>query len=351
MTHGKTALVIGATGMIGRHVVQALDDLDDWDTIGLARGAPDFETKAHFIAVDLSDPDSCKANLSGLAEITHIFFTGYTDRPTWAEQCAPNTALLVNALGVVEPFARGLRHVCLAQGSKYYGRHLGAHKTPAKEDDDRAMPPNFYYNQQDYLMELQAGKAWSWSCVRPQAVCGHALGFPLNLVPVIAVYATISKELGLPLRFPGKPGAYSAIYSVTDAELLARSMVWMATEPGCANEAFNITNGDVIRWQYTWPKIADHFGMEVGPVQEIDLIHMMSDKEALWDHIVAKHGLAANPFGKVVNWWFGNYAFGTDWDVISDTTKCRRHGFLEFVDTEEMFLRQFDALRGIKFIP
>ena len=89
MAHRKTALVIGATGMIGRHVVQALDNLDDWDTIGLARSTPDFETKARFIAVDLSDPDSCKANLSGLAEITHIFFAGYTDRPTWAEQCAP----------------------------------------------------------------------------------------------------------------------------------------------------------------------------------------------------------------------------------------------------------------------
>ena len=86
-------------------------------------------------------------------------------------------------------------------------------------------------------------------------------------------------------------------------------------------------------------------------MQEIDLIHMMSDKEALWDDIVAKHGLTPNPFDKIVNWWFGNYAFGTDWDVISDTTKCRRHGFLEFVDTEEMFLRQFDTLREMNFIP
>jgi nucleoside-diphosphate-sugar epimerase len=251
----------------------------------------------------------------------------------------------------VEPGAKALRHVCLAQGSKYYGRHLGPHKTPAKEDDDRAMPPNFYYDQQDYLSRLQEGKAWSWSCVRPQAVCGHAPGFPLNLVPVIAVFATLSKALGLPLRFPGKPGAYTALYSVTDAGLLARSMAWMATEPKCANQAFNITNGDAIRWQYTWPKIADYFAMETGPVQEIDLIHMMADKGALWDDIVARHGLAPMPFDKAVNWWFGNYAFGSDWDVFSDTTKCRTHGFLEFMDTEEMFRHQFDALRRIKFIP
>lgn len=32
----------------------------------------------------------------------------------------------------------------------------------------------------------------------------------MNLVIVIAVYAAISKELGRPLRFPGKPSAYTA---------------------------------------------------------------------------------------------------------------------------------------------
>jgi hypothetical protein len=30
----------------------------------------------------------------------------------------------------------------------------------------------------------------------------------MNLAMAIAVYVTISKHLGIPLRFPGKPGAY-----------------------------------------------------------------------------------------------------------------------------------------------
>jgi hypothetical protein len=37
---------------------------------------------------------------------------------------------------------------------------------------------------------------------RPEAVCGYAVGNPMNLLMVISVYAAISKELGLPLRFP-----------------------------------------------------------------------------------------------------------------------------------------------------
>jgi hypothetical protein len=67
------------------------------------------------------------------------------------------------------------------------------------------------------------------------------------LTLAIAVNASISKALGLPLSFPGKPGAYTTLYQCTDAALLAKSIEWMATETKCANQAFNITNGDLIR--------------------------------------------------------------------------------------------------------
>ena len=39
----------------------------------------------------------------------------------------------------------------------------------------------------------------------------------------IAVYANVCKALGLPLSFPGKPGAYAALYQCTDAALLAKA--------------------------------------------------------------------------------------------------------------------------------
>jgi hypothetical protein len=70
---------------------------------------------------------------------------------------------------------------------------------------------------------FQKGKAWTWSAIRPSVVCGFALGNPMNLAMVIAVYAAISKELGLPLRFPGKPGAYDKLLEMTDVGLLAIS--------------------------------------------------------------------------------------------------------------------------------
>ena len=59
----------------------------------------------------------------------------------------------------------------------------------------------------------------------------------------------------------GTPGNYTALYQCTDSGLLARAIVWMATTAKCANEAFNITNGDLIRWENLWPKFARFFGI------------------------------------------------------------------------------------------
>ena len=120
------------------------------------------------------------------------------------------------------------------QGYKVYGAHLGPFKTPARESDPPHMPPEFNVDQQHFLEAVSAASVWTWSAIRPSVVCGFALGNPMNLALVIAVYATMSKELGVPLRFPGKPGAYTSLIEMTDAGLLAEATVWAATTPECA---------------------------------------------------------------------------------------------------------------------
>src|SRR5262249_50183906 len=135
----------------------------------------------------------------------------------------PNLAMLKNLLDAVESSSPGLEHVNLMEGTKWYGSHLGAFKTPAKEDDLRSPAPNFYYDQQDFLVARAKGKRWHWSAVRPHAICGFALGNPMNLAMTIAVYASIMKELGEPLRHPGSEKNYHALYQTTDAALLAKA--------------------------------------------------------------------------------------------------------------------------------
>jgi nucleoside-diphosphate-sugar epimerase len=214
------------------------------------------------IQVDLLSPHLERA-IAPLKDVTHIVFGAYLERDNPLERSEVNVALLRNLLDATERIAPGLRHVTLYQGGKAYGADLGPFKTPAREDDPRLMSPNFHYDQEDFLRDRQSGKNWSFTILRPKAVSGFAIGNPTNLIMVIGVYAAISKELGLPLRFPGPEGAYRALYQITLADILAKATVWGGESSAAQNQIYNITNGDYFRWQFMWPKIAKSFQMEV----------------------------------------------------------------------------------------
>lgn len=351
MSKRNVALVVGAKGVIGGNLLSHLEALGDWEIIGLSRRGGEDSAGVKHIAVDLLDRDDSRSKLRGLSEVTHIFYAAYQDRPSWAELVAPNLAMLVNVVEAVEPNAKGLQHVSLMQGYKVYGAHLGPFKTPARESDVNHMPPEFNIDQQDFLEHSQRGKDWTWSALRPSVVIGHAIGNPMNLAIAIAIYASMSKELGLPLRFPGKPGAYDRIIEMTDAGLLARATVWAATDPGRANQAFNVANGDLFHWSEMWPKIAAMFEMDVAPPLPMSLEVIMADKEPLWTRMKEKHSLADIPYRDVSSWRFGDAVFGWDYDVFADGSKARRFGFHDYVESEAMFARTFADLRERRIIP
>lgn len=347
----NTALVVGANGVIGRNLIDYLQTLPEWEIIGLSRRGGEDSGRTRYIAVDLLDEEDTREKLSSLTAVTHIFYAAYQDRPTWAELVAPNLAMLVNVVNAVEPVAPNLRHISLMQGYKVYGAHLGPFKTPARETDAYHMPPEFNVDQQQFLERRQPGSSWTWSALRPSVVCGFGLGNPMNLAMVIAVYASMSKELGLPLRFPGKPGAYHSLLEMTDANLLARATVWAATDERCANQAFNITNGDLFRWNELWPKIAAYFGLEAAPPLSMSLEVVMADKEPLWNAMIEKYDLQKISYKDVSSWRFGDFVFSWDYDFFADVSKARRFGFHDFIDTEKMFMDIFEDFRRRKIIP
>lgn len=347
----KVALVVGANGIIGGNLIGHLRTLKDWEIIGLSRRGGESSDDVTYIAVDLLDEGQTREKLSRLRNVTHIFYAAYQDKPTWSELVPPNLAMLRHVVEVVEAVADDLQHVSLMQGYKVYGAHLGPFKTPARETDADHMPPEFNVDQQQFLEKQQQGKNWTWSALRPSVVGGVALGNPMNLAVAIAVYATMSKELGIPLRFPGKLGAYNSLLEMTDAGLLAKATVWAATDPACANQVFNITNGDLFRWSELWPKIATYFELDVAPPLPMSLATVMSDKEGLWNELIDKYNLAETPYQAVSSWVFSDFVFGWDYDVFADSSKARRYGFHEYVETEKMFLSLFDELRKQKIIP
>lgn len=139
---------------------------------------------------------------------------------------------------------------------------------------------------------------------------------------------------------------------MTDAGLLAEATVWAATTPPeCANQAFNINNGDLFRWDEMLPKIANFFELDVAPPLPMSMEVVMADKEPVWNDLVAKHGLEPTPYSDVSSWAFGDFVFGWDYDVIADGSKARRLGFHRHVETERMFLDIFRDLRARKIIP
>jgi nucleoside-diphosphate-sugar epimerase len=347
----KTALVVGANGVIGTNLIDYLKTLNDWEIIGISRRGGQSTERVQYISVDLINQEDCREKLQTLTQVTHIFYAAYQDRPTWAELVEPNMMMLKNTLTNMESIAENLQHISIMQGYKVYGGHLGPFKTPAKESDPQFMPPEFMLEQQNYLEKLQIGKSWTWTAIRPSVVCGFGLGNPMNLAMVIAVYATISKELNLPLRFPGKPGVYDKLLEMTDAGLLAKAIVWAATTSACANQAFNINNGDLFRWNDMWPKIANYFELDTAPTIPIELEVMMADKEDLWNTIIQKHDLDYTSYSEVSSWGFGDFVWSWDYDMFADGSKARRLGFHEYVDTEKMFRDIFDDFRARKMIP
>jgi nucleoside-diphosphate-sugar epimerase len=350
-SRARTILVAGAQGVIGRAAAEHFVSQPDTVVHALSRRTDGHVPGVHAIPVDLLDQARVQTELASLTDVTHLIFGAYIERPTAAEKSTVNVAILRNLLDVLEANSPALEHITFYQGGKAYGADLGPFKTPAREDDPRLMPPNFYYDQEDFLRERQRGKAWHFTALRPEAVCGFAIGNPMNLTMVIAIYAAISKELGLPLRFPGSPAAYRALYQVSSAKILARATDWAGTTPAARNEIFNITNGDYFRWEHMWPRIAKQFGMETVYPVPMPLTAYMEDKGPVWDAMVRKYDLEPIPYPKLVSWGFGDFIFNSGFDNISSTIKARRAGFADCIDTEDMFAGFFSDLRDAKLIP
>ncbi len=347
------ALVAGASGVVGRRLAEVLANDPKWEVIGLSRRVPVGACSYKTISVDLTDAADCKQKLATLINTTHILYAArYEHKTTAPEPIDLNTDMLRHLVEAVAPGAAHLQHIHMVQGSKYYGSTLGPYKTPSLESAPRVPSNNnFYYEQEDYLIAQQRGKRWSWSASRPHAICDHSTSFARALGMLIAVYANILKALNEPLHFPGTEGNYSALYQCTEAGLLARAIRWMSIEPKCANQSFNITNGDTIRWKNLWPVFADYFGMKLGEVKTIKLGAVMPGKAAAWESIVTEYSLKTNTYDNLVMWPYGDFVFGPNYDHMSSTIKARQFGFHECMDTERMFIELFDYYRREKVIP
>ena len=350
-------LVAGALGLVGRAALEYFE-AQGRDVVALARRAPDFPTRARFLSVDLTDPADCRAKLAPLRGVTRIVYAALFEKPGltagWLEgdQIAVNRAMLANLLDALEPGNPGLRHLALLQGTKAYGVHLGQMPIPGKESAPRHPHPNFYWAQEDLVRARQAQGGWAFTILRPQAVIGFALGSAMNMLSAIGAYAAISRELGLPLVWPGSG---ERITEATDARLLARAIAWAGRSPAAANETFNVTNGDAFLWQNLFPVVARVFGMEQGLPHPMPLAALMADKQPVWARIVERHGLLPYGLDQLIgsSWQFADFAFSRAGHTASllSTVKIRQAGFPDCIDTAAMLEDRLRDLQRRRVLP
>ncbi len=313
---------------------------------------------ATYLSVDLADKASITRSIAQLRSATVVVYTAYCDESAvlsadQAQYGGPNQYLFHNVMEYVVPFLPNLRRVVLIEGVKAYGVHLGPFKTPAAETDPRPVDSVFYFFQEDLLKEkaVMMKDKWTWTVLRPDAVCGPTAGFPMNVALGVAVYASICKELRVPLKFPGSVGGYHTLSQVTDSKLLANAIIWAGTAPSCTSEVINVTNGDLFRWENVWPKIAKLFEIDVGALQQVSLAAQMPHYKRLWDAMRTKHSLTSPAIDAIVSWGFVDWLLTCDYDVISNVNRLRKLGFHEAVDTEQMFVDIIMQFKAQKTIP
>jgi nucleoside-diphosphate-sugar epimerase len=349
------ALVVGASGIVGGATTALLLE-QGWTVFGLAR-RPVAQDGVHPIAADLQDAPATAAALSDIRPDA-VFIATWARQDSEAENIRVNSAMVRNLLNALRP-GGATRHVALVTGLKHYLGPFEAYgqgvlpQTPFREAQGRLDVDNFYYAQEDEVFAAAARDGFSWSVHRPHTVIGKAVGNAMNMGTTLAVYATLCRETGRPFRFPGSAVQWGALTDMTDARQLARHMLWAATTPAAANEAFNVIDGDVFRWSWMWGRIAEWFGIEAEPFDGVvrPLEAAMAADAALWRRIAERDGLAEPDLDRLASPWHTDADLGRPIEVVTDMSKSRRLGFLDYQPTDDAFFDLFGQLRADRLIP
>ncbi|TDE17194.1 SDR family oxidoreductase [Dyadobacter psychrotolerans] len=351
------ALVVGATGITGSNLAEKLI-AKGWNTYGLSRNPNSEISGLKSISADLLNLEDLSVKLRDI-EPTHVFFTSWMRNDTEAENIRVNSAMVRNLLNALSS-KKSVQHVALVTGLKHYLGPFEAYakagtlpETPVREEHPRLDVENFYYAQEDEVYAAADHDGFTWSIHRPHSVIGKAVGNMMNMGTTLAVYATICKETGRPFHFPGSAAQWNGLSDVTDAQLLAEHMIWAATTKAAHNEAFNVANGDVFRWNWLWKQIAASFDVEHTGFDGVihSLEKEMEGDAPIWKEIAAKYNLKESDINRLASAWHTDLDLGRPLEVMTDMSKSRKIGFTGYQDTRDSFFNLFEKLRSENLIP
>jgi len=351
------ALVVGASGIAGRGVSHELIDRGA-AAFGLSRKPGGLARGVTHVAADLTNAESVKKAVAGLKP-THVYFTTWSRQANEEENIRVNAGAVRTLLDALVP-ARSVVHVALVTGLKHYLGPFDAYLRagtlplmPVREEQPRLDIPNFYYAQEDEVYVAAARDGFTWSVHRPHTIIGKAIGNAMNMGSTLAAYASICKATGRKFKFPGSAAQWNGLSDMTDAHILGKQLVWASTNDFAKNNAYNIVNGDIFRWNWMWPRIANWFGVEwegfTGEVTPLET--QMAGDADVWKHIVEKHELVEPDLSRVASPWHTDLDLSRPIEVMTDMAASRKRGFAAYQNTEEAFHGLFAELRADKVIP
>ncbi|CAF1080514.1 unnamed protein product [Adineta steineri] len=366
----RVACIWGANGISGTAMIDLLieQSSNEWNYIICISRRPfqlDINDKRiDFISIDIlnSTVDEIVNELEKVngKMITDIFHYTYIEKSTEDELDQVNKIVLEKALDACVKIAgKTIKSFSLQTGYKYYGVHKTKEDLaalPFTENAPRHQGANFYFTQEDLLEDYAKKHNWRYIITRPATIIGVAKGNFMNFAVTIALYATIQKELGQPLLFPGNLKSWNRISDHSTASNNARFQLWSVLNENIQHEIFNIANGDLVTFRDLWSKIENYFGIPHCEQKlneneaQLKLVEYMPKHKDVWIRIAQRENLDEKAFD-YATWAFADGSLRSPLDRYGNLTKAREFGWTTIVDTFDGYAQCFDRLKKLKVIP
>lgn len=176
----------------------------------------------------------------------------------------------------------------------------------------------------------------------------------MNAAGPLAYYLSLYRHVngdGATIPFPSSEGAWKAKHTDSSAYIISRFEIYVALNPEKARgRAFNIADGQVSTWEKKWPALTSYFGLKgIAPDgKALPPDEFFKKNAGAWEEVVKKHGLVRRD---ETSWWFLKAILGAGIDRPYDLTAARSIGFTEEIITVKGYTRDFDNMRGVKYIP
>lgn len=234
MAAPRRALVTGATGLVGSHIVDRLLS-DGWNVRALVR-RPSETLKSQGVELSIGDILDLESFVAAARDCNVVFHTAatVTRGSTWEDYRRPNVDGTANAIAAAE--RSGARLLQLSSVAVYSDRYADPSRKIDEDSQLGPLPERAFYARSKRMSEAlvleahAAGRIWA-TAVRPDVIYGPR---DRQFVPRIARL----------LRFGFAPliGGGGTTMAIVHAANVADGAVRAATHEGAGGRAYNLAN-------------------------------------------------------------------------------------------------------------